>query len=260
MPSIPIILLIATLAALIVWTAVQSERKRAASKRKLEERFATLAQELGGEFFPHGFRKRDDWSADGRRRDVRFLKSLPYLDLLVPIESARIENLIAVREGQTDIYAFELVPPPESNQEALRKQMVVVRLTSRLPGLFIWPVHSPLLSTTHSYDLPTVGTEWAEFNRRYKVRSAIPREAHGLLTPEIMELLVLTDPCHWAIGGCYLYATPYGSTEWTKRSTPAERVEEVRAHLAVVREVASLIPSYILEAGETRHRWASPLE
>lgn len=259
MSSILTTVLVATLAGLIVWASVHSERRRKARKRELEEQLAILAQELGGEFRPHGYRKRDDWSADGRRPDLRFLRVLPYLDELVRLESTRIENLIALREDKVDAYAFELVSPSEGRRAEIRYPTFVVRLTSRLPNLLIWPIHTPLAGTAHSLDMPVVGTEWAEFNRRYKVRSPMAREAHGFLTPEMMELLIHAEPCHWAIGGCYLYAIPYGTATLGQVPTTSDQVERIRANLAMVRHLARLIPSYILEEGETGHRWPSPL-
>lgn len=256
MSPLLLVILVIALGAFVVWATSYGERKEKAERQEYQELLAIAAQEFGGEFRAHGFRKRDDRSPDGRRRDVRFLKRLPFLDEWEDLDASYIENLIAVRYPDLDVYAFELVTPIPNKPEH-RRTIVAARLTSRLPSVQIWPRGSRIAGTAHALDLPIMHLEWEAFNHLYQVRSPRPREAHALLVPAFLEFLMDASPNHWAIGGCFLYALPYGTNPLKAPPTLAEAVAAVRNRIETIRGVVSLIPGYILEEGQTGHRWAS---
>jgi hypothetical protein len=252
----PTALIVAALCAFLAWAWVVLERRRLRQEAARQNALRALADEIGGEFHPHGLRKRDDWSADGRSRDVRFLRRFEAMDERGLIDEGRVENLLSIRFPEADLYTFDFVWQAKN---VLRQRVVAARITSRLPRVLITPRVSTFRAYRHSWDVPLIEMEWEEFNRRYEVRSADAKGAHALLTPETMALLMKADLYSWGIGGCHLVAYDHGLDAQGERREAGE-VEALRAQLGFMRELVAQIPDYLLEEGATGHRWASPLQ
>ncbi|MGV3615860.1 MAG: DUF3137 domain-containing protein [Fimbriimonas sp.] len=255
MPTYLFVLMVAVLCAFIVGASLALERRNLRQEEARQAALRELAEEFGGEFYPHGLRKRDDWSTDGRQKDIRFLRRFEAMEEWGLIEEGRVENLLAIRFPEVDLYAFDFV---WRGKNILRQRVVAARITSRLPRLLIAPRVSAFRAYRHSWDVPLVEVEWEEFNRRYEVRSEDAKGAHAVLTPEIMAMLCETDARSWGIGGCQLVAYDHGLDVHGERRMAEER-ETLRTHLSFMRAFVAQIPAYLVEEGATGHRWESPL-